>query len=337
MDTSNPKIVGFEIHRAPVLRYLDINDAQKGKISRFWIQLATSGISWPICVPVLVARGLKPGPVAGITASVHGNELNGIPVIQQLFSEIDPEKLKGTVVGVLVSNVPGFNLTQRNFNDGTDLNHIMPGKQFGNTSEIYVYRLMDRIVKNFDFLIDLHTASFGRVNSYYIRADMDDETTAVMTKLHGPDIIVHNIAKDGTLRGAAEDLGISAITLEVGDPYRYQEEMIAKALAGIRNFMHNYGFTEGGIEEMGPPPVICQSSYWLHTQLGGLLEVLPDIRQHVKKGDRIGILRNIFGDMTKEYFAPEDGIVIGKSVNPVSQSGARIIHLGLERGPDSSK
>ena len=39
-------------------------------------------------------------------------------------------------------------------------------------------------------------------------------------------------------------------------------------------------------------------------------------------------LRDIFGGLKKSYFAPEAGIVIGKSVDPIAQTGSRIIHLG---------
>jgi len=35
------------------------------------------------------------------------------------------------------------------------------------------------------------------------------------------------------------------------------------------------------------------------------------------------------GDIIKEYQAPENGIVIGKSVSPVNQAGGRILHLGI--------
>jgi hypothetical protein len=39
----------------------------------------------------------------------------------------------------------------------------------------------------------------------------------------------------------------------------------------------------------------------------------------------------VFGDVLCEYVAPEDGVVIGKSVNPVNQTGGRILHLGIAR------
>ena len=37
---------------------------------------------------------------------------------------------------------------------------------------------------------------------------------------------------------------------------------------------------------------------------------------------------DVFGDLVREYVAPHRGIVIGKSVEPVSATGARILHLG---------
>ena len=49
----------------------------------------------------------------------------------------------------------------------------------------------------------------------------------------------------------------------------------------------------------------------------------------VSKGELIATQVNIFGDLIHEYRAPEDGIVIGHCVNPLGQTGARIMHLGV--------
>ena len=68
----------------------------------------------------------------------------------------------------------------------------------------------------------------------------------------------------------------------------------------------------------------------MYTDTGGILTVFPKVTERVKKGQVIANLRNIFGDLIKEYVAPEDSIVIGKSVNPINQTGGRIVHLGVE-------
>jgi len=157
-----------------VISDLEIEKVEKGTIKRFWLNLVTDGMGQPVQVPIIVARGLEGGKVLGLTAAVHGNELNGIPVIQRIFKEIDINQLKGTIVGVPVVNVPSLHRKKRRFIDGKDLNHIMPGKPNGTVSDVYAWRVMNRIVHQFDYLIDLHTASFGRINSYYVRADMTD-------------------------------------------------------------------------------------------------------------------------------------------------------------------
>ena len=74
--------------------------------------------------------------------------------------------------------------------------------------------------------------------------------------------------------------------------------------------------------------VICSESKWIYTNKGGFLETIPLVATHVTEGEVIARMRNIFGDVIREYKAPYYGIIIGRSVNPIAQTGARIIHLG---------
>lgn len=313
----------------PIIERLEVEKVPKGTIQRYWLNLVTDGMGQPVQIPIIVARGIKNGKVLGLTAAIHGNELNGIPVIQRIFKEINIHKLKGTIVGVPVVNVPSLLRKKRQFIDGKDLNHIMPGKPDGRVSEVYAWRIVNRIIHQFDYLVDLHTASFGRINSYYIRADMDDPIVKQMALLQNAQIIVHNPPSDGTLRGTADEMGIPAITLEVGNPNTFQKGMIRDGLTGMHNLLGYFGMVNCEIEPIGKETVLCKKSYWIYTDTGGILTVHPKVTELVKKGQVIATMRNIFGDLVKEYVAPEDGIVIGKSVSPINQTGGRILHLGI--------
>ena len=319
----------LEQDNIPTVLEFDPKTAPKGMKSYYWLKIISDGFANPISIPVMVARGEEDGPVVGLTAAVHGNELNGISVIQRLFNEVEIHELRGTIVGVPVVNVPGFNRKKRRFNDGVYLNHIMPGKPDGNISQVYAHRFIDRLVKNFDILLDLHTASFGRINSYYIRADMDDPTVNKLAKLQNADIIVHNPPSDGTLRGAAGELGISAITLEVGNPNTFQKRLIRSGVDGIHNVLCHLNMIDDEIIKIEKETVLCNQSMWIYTDVGGLLTIHVELREKVKKGDLIASIRNIFGKKIKDYYTPEDGIVIGKSISPVNQTGGRILHLGM--------
>jgi predicted deacylase len=312
-----------------IIEELFVENAPKGKITRYWLKVVTDGMGVPIHIPIIVARGFEDGKTLGLTAAVHGNELNGIPVIQRIFKEINVKELKGSIVGIPVINVPALLRKKRRFIDGTDLNHIMPGKPNGTVSEVYAWRIVNRIIKEFDLLIDLHTASTGRVNSYYIRADMDDEIVQKMALLQYPQIIVHNPPSDRTLRGTAGEMGIPAITLEVGNPSTFQKGLIRDSLTGIHNILGHFGMLDCELEESDEETIICKKSYWIYTDRGGIMTVHPKVTNFVKKGEIIATMRNIFGDVVKEYYAPEDGVVIGKSVSPVNQTGGRILHLGI--------
>lgn len=312
----------------PLVEAFRLEDTPAGTQRNYWLKIISDGFANPICIPLIVARGKEPGPVLGLTAAVHGNELNGISVVQRLFSEIDVDELRGTIVGVPVVNVPGFIRKKRRFNDGVDLNHIMPGKADGNVSQVYAYRFVDRLVRHFDYLLDLHTASFGRINSYYIRADMDQPVVRKLALLQNADIIVHNPPSDGTLRGAADELGIPAITLEVGNPNTFQKRLIRSGVTGIHNVLCYLEMVDDEIATVEKDTVLCASSYWIYTDWGGLLTVHAELREMVKKGQVIASLRDVFGQKIKEFVAPEEGIVIGKSVSPVNQTGGRILHLG---------
>jgi predicted deacylase len=307
---------------------LDLDALPAGEVSHLLVELVQDALGGSVRVPVIVAKGSRPGPVVGLTAALHGNELNGIPAIHTLMRRISVPQLRGTVVAVVVANVPGMVARQRRFADNVDLNHIMPGVADGNISQVYAYRLVDRVVRHVDALCDLHTASFGRVNCLYIRADMRDGETARLAYRLRPDIIVQNPPHDGTLRGHVQSLGKTALTVEIGNPQRFQRDMVRRTVTGLRAVFAELGMVPARPLAETAPPVICERSSWMYTDAGGMLEVHGAVTDRVTAGQEIATLTSVFGQVVRTYRAPFDGIIIGKSVDPVAETGARIVHLG---------
>lgn len=79
------------------------------------------------------------------------------------------------------------------------------------------------------------------------------------------------------------------------------------------------------------PPVVCSKGFWTYTQTGGVLEVYVTVNSFVQKGMLVARIKDIFGNVQDESFAPCDGMVIGRSSNPVAMAGDRIIHWGVVR------
>ena len=307
---------------------LEVRELVPGRQRLAWL-VTEDAFGAPLRLPLLVVRGAEDGPVVGLTAAIHGDELNGIRVVHRLFEELDPSTLRGTVVMAAVTNLTGFAASTREHEDGTDLNRIMPGSATGTAAEQYAHRLLDGLIRRFDHHFDLHTASFGRVNSYYIRADLTDPAVRPLALVSHADIVLHNVGGDGTLRLAAARLGVPSLTYELGDPGVFQESMIVRGLAGVRGGLHVLGLTAEAPPEPPRPATICLRSRWLYTSRGGLLDVLPGTAESFREGDIIATITDLYGRVVETVRAPEDGVVIGKATNPVGPAGSRILHYGV--------
>ena len=306
---------------------LNIDDFKSGTRTNVYVPLFEYSTGKSLEIPVIVARGSKPGPTLGITAAVHGNELNGIKIIHAIFSELDLTKVSGSIVSVPIVNVPGFNLGQRYFEDGVDLNHTFPGKSDGTPSAQFARSFSSFFLPAIDILIDIHTASEGRLNTMYVRADLSTSSTHELAMNINPQIILDVRGGERTLRGAARKRKIPAITIEAGNPSVIQGRMVFEGELGIRNAMITLGMLEGVIN-INRRPVICPSSKWIRTTGGGLLETKFKLMDRIEKKQLIANTIDPFGAVLQTYSAPTSGIVIGMAANPVAIPGTRFCHLG---------
>jgi len=295
--------------------------------SNFWLPLYQDPSSSAVNVPFIVARGRHPGPVLGVSAAIHGNELNGMKIIHNLLADLSLEDLRGSLICAPIANVPSYNLGIRKFPDGLDLNHVFPGKRDGRPAEQYARAFERTYLPSLDFLVDIHTASEGRINTMYVRSDMTDESARQMSFDFNPQIILHTRSGDGTLRNAAKRRQIPAITVEAGNPSVIQGKMVFEGETGVLNVMKGLEMLDGP-KEMSREPVLCKSSKWLRTQSGGFLETRFKLFERVEKKRVLAVTRDPFGEEGNQYVAPEDGIVIGMATNPSAGAGTRFCHLG---------
>jgi len=321
----------------PIIDTLDLDAIEPNTQKKFWLKMIDNGMSQPISIPIIVAKGKSTHPVLGLTAAIHGNEVNGIPIIHQVMSQTDLDALDGTIIAIPGLNAISLPLHQRRYIDREDLNRNFPGKAKGNRSQQYVWNINQKILTQLDYLIDMHTASFGRENTLYVRADLSDEKIAKMAFLQDADIILNNkgipstneqIAATRTMRAEAMLKGIPTITIEYGNPQVYQASMTQRGIVGIKNVISWLNMTADEVQEV-PKAIVCKKSFWIYVDRGGYLEVPVALNQQLKEREIIGVLRNPFGEIIQTYYCPQEGIVIGKSSNPINMDGGRIIHLGI--------
>ncbi|MBB3060138.1 succinylglutamate desuccinylase/aspartoacylase family protein [Microbulbifer rhizosphaerae] len=80
-----------------------------------------------MAIPVHVHRGRKSGPCMFVCAAIHGDELNGIEIINRLINSRALNSLRGTLIAVPVVNVYGLLDQSRYLPDRRDLNRSFPG------------------------------------------------------------------------------------------------------------------------------------------------------------------------------------------------------------------
>ncbi|MCR9205397.1 MAG: succinylglutamate desuccinylase/aspartoacylase family protein [Halobacteriovoraceae bacterium] len=308
---------------------LKISSLKKGEVHHLQLCVSDNALGVPWKIPLIVIRGINKGPTLGITAALHGNELNGISTIFKLVEAVDPQKLSGNLILVPISNVPGYLLNQRVFSDGADLNRIMPGQEKGTGSQMYAHQFINKIVAKFDYLLDLHTASSGRVNSLYIRADLESEETRNLAYLQNPQIIVQKYDDPGTLRSWANENNIPAITIEIGNPDAFQHSLIDETMEGLTNTMTYLKMIEGDVQDLVADAVVCDHSYWIYSSRGGIIDVFPNLADTIKEGDVIAKVYDVYGLVKETIISDTEGIVIGKNIAPNCAAGSRVLHLGI--------
>ncbi len=284
--------------------------------------------------PVLVVHGAKPGPVLCLTAAIHGDELNGIEIVRRVLQGLDPEKLSGTVIGVPVVNLPGFQRSSRYLPDRRDLNRHFPGNPEGSLAGRIAADFFSKVIRHCSHLVDIHTGSFYRANLPQLRADLGNPAVVDMTEGFGAIAVLHSPGAPGTLRRAATMAGIPAVTLEAGEPERLQLAEVKEGVKGVETLMSRMKMTPKTFSWGNPQPVFYQSR-WVRVDRGGILFSDTALGAVVKAGDVLGTVTDPLSNVRTDIIAPHNGRVLGKALNQFVMPGFAAFRLGIRTSEDA--
>ncbi|WP_116366896.1 succinylglutamate desuccinylase/aspartoacylase family protein [Parahaliea mediterranea] len=279
--------------------------------------------------PVLVVNGAEPGPVLCLTAAVHGDELNGVETVRRVLYNLDAQKLNGTVVGVPIVNLQGFHRSSRYLSDRRDLNRYFPGDPGGSSASRIAYSFFHEIVQHCSAVVDLHTGSFYRTNLPQLRGDLTNPQVVKITESFGSTVVLHSDGAEGTLRRAAVEAGIPAVTLEAGAPMVLSEDNVAHSVKGIRTLLNHLGMVSK-FRLWGDPEPVYYNSTWQRAPEGGVVFSKVSLGQTVRKGDLLGTVTNPITNVRTEIRSSYDGRILGMALNQVVQPGFATHHIGIQ-------
>jgi len=85
----------------------------------------------PLHIPMHIIHGKKAGPRMLICATMYGDEVNGIDIVDRLLNLSILKNLSGTLLCIPVMNVYGLINHSRYLPDGKDLAKSFPGSDVG--------------------------------------------------------------------------------------------------------------------------------------------------------------------------------------------------------------
>ena len=318
-DSQNSSEVAFTILGQDILR---------GSFERlYWTAgQAIAGLAMP--TPILVAAGNNPGPTLCLTAAVHGDELNGVEAIRRVMFSLESDKLNGVVIGVPIVNMHGFRRTSRYLPDRRDLNRYFPGDPKGSSAGRIAHSFFNEIITHCDRLIDIHTGSFHRTNLTQLRGNLGKERVMQFSKMFHDVTVLDGAGAPGTLRRAAVDAGIPAVTLEAGEPLRLQLKEVVQSVNGIKAVMYHMNMI-GQKPSRAPKQNVFYKSTWLRADQSGVFLTEAKLGQNVKKGDILGTVTDPITNRSSVIRTNVDGQIIGLALNQMVMPGFAAYHVGI--------
>lgn len=281
-----------------------------------------------VALPVAVLHGISPGPRIWLSATLHGDELNGMEIIRQVLGHLDPTTLSGTLVAMPVVNVFGFLDQQRYLPDRRDLNRSFPGLRQGSLAARLAHLFMREVVNRCEFGIDFHTGSLHRANLPQLRAHLEDPETLRLTRAFAAPMVYEAPLVRGTLRAAARRQGVRYLLFEGGEPLRFNDDAITAGVAGTLRVLSALDMWQGTAPEPAGPTFLGRKTSWVRAQRSGVLRLSVRLGDQVEKGQivgRIGV--DFFSSESRPVKAPFTGLVIGHTKNPLVNQGDALAHL----------
>jgi predicted deacylase len=322
---------GDDDHRARARPFRYGGEVRPGEKRHLRYEVGETYLGDPVEVPVTVINGDRPGPRVFVVAAVHGDELNGVKVAQEVAIRYDPCDLAGTLVVVHVANVPAFGAQQRYIPIyDQDLNRAFPGRSGANTAGRIASELWGAFLSNCDYGLDLHTSTRNRTTMFHLRAETADPAVERLARAFGANVVLAGAGDEGSLRRAATAAGIPTVTVEMGKAHRFQPVLVEKAMEGVEGVLAEYGLVPGDPPEPKWFRVVrggAGDKAWLRADTGGLVDMHWGPYPLVREGEPICTVSDHFGRERRVVEAPFTGLLVGVAENPLVYPGNPICHL----------
>jgi len=276
--------------------------------------------SGPMQFPVVIINGAADGPVLCLTSGVHATEYAPIDAVMRIAQSLDAATLRGAVIAVPVVNMRMFESRTGFVSplDGLNLNKVAPGRADGSFSEILAQVLLDEVIGQAAYHIDLHAGDLGEMllpfAGYALTGKRElDERGEALARLYSPKLI-SLATSDGKIPPFADGIcyaatrrGVVSIFAESGGNGTLEEADVRVHVDGVTNVMRYLGMIDGTPSTVGPR-VMGRERQVVRATRAGLLRLRVKIGDELVAGQEVAEVCNVFGEVVETVRSSGAGI-----------------------------
>ena len=307
---------------------------EAGRRAQGWVRVP--GVEPPWELPSFVIRG-REGPTLVVTGGIHAAEYPGIASATRLARDVDPARLRGTLIVVSPVNTPGFYERSMYTNpvDGKNINRTFPGDTAGSAAQRVTHFLTTELITGADAYVDLHGGDLVEALVPFAiyqqtgHGDIDGRARA-LADAYGLDYVLAAPADAlrGTSYSAAARLGVPSIIAEVGQQGIYDQQSVERHLAGLRNVLVHLRMLEGRPAAVTRAQRLSRFA-WMYADMSATYHPVVAAGEVVQEGQRIAELRDIFGETVQVLHAPASGPVLFLVTALAVKKGDPLVGIGV--------
>ena len=185
-----------------------------------------------------------------------------------------------------------------------------------------------QILPLIDFGVDFHTGGHSNYNYPQIRYSTGHEESEELGRVFGAPYLIAKKTIPKSFRRVALDAGVPILTYEAGENLRFDGFSIERGLAGIKRMLQYKGMIMGNPSPQAP--LHFTKTTWMRAARSGIFRWTKCSGQKVKKGERIGVINDPYGEQETTILSKQSGYIIGHNNAPIVNPGDALFHIGME-------
>ena len=297
---------------APAPYVLGDLEAQPGSQVRGYCQVKLG--PGTVALPIAITHGIESGPVLAVTAGIHGGEYVPMVAVRQFIRDLDPARMRGTVVACLQSSPVAFEqrLAFVNPLDGQNLNRSFPGDPAGGPTQRLAAWLSENLLGRADYYVDCHCGDLPEVLDSFagVAAGPDgvlsEQGRAVADCFDVARILEERLEGSAVFQAALA--GVAAALVEIGGQGRWSQAEADVQRQGLLRVAALAGIL--------PADGAARPHLPIFEEVAGVLSDRPGlwfpevgVGASVAEGTRLGRVEDAFGDTVWEVLAPAAGVL----------------------------